>query len=289
MAGSELACALGIADLLQTLAIPFNDTSRRFWEKALAFWAICLVGVASASTVTWLGWQAIGPILSCGIACGIVTGATVWRASPGGSSRAGGVLMVILRASLIAVVFAALLMGIAHQWMFLPSTARILAVSAVCFFIVYCVASLAGPLCAYSPPKQWPAAVREMLANWHKAAGVSILAFAYLLCAAPAAVVIAVSPVFFEGRLSRLAEKPMWAWLAPMAAVTKMVSAKALEMRLSASGGFGAALLYGIRRTGVFLATVPAMIIASCYAILTATAHILAQLGSIPLEALEKE
>ena len=289
IAGSELAHALGVAELLHALGVPFSDAAPRFWEKAVAFWAIGLVGVAAATMSTWLGWGAVGPILSCGIACGLITGATVWSAMPCRASRPGGVFQLILSATLAAVILCALIMGLAHQLMFLPSTVELLGVSAVCCFIVYCAASFLAPVGAFGSVARWPAAVHEMAANWHKATGVGILALAYLLAAVPAAVVIASSPVFFEGWLLHLTGKPRWAWLVPMAEVSRMVSAKALQIKLASSGGLGKTVLLTCRRCVIFAASLPVIVVGSWYAILTATTRMLAQLGWVRLDGLEQE
>ena len=309
IAGSEFARALGAAELLHTLGVPFSDAPPRFWEKAIAFWAIGLVGVAAATISTWLGWGAVGPILSCGIACGLMTGATVWSALPclpaiarrrravlppslklwRTNPRPRSVFQLILPATLAAVILCALIMGLAHQWLFLPSTAELLGVSAVCYFIVYCAASFLAPVGAFDSAARWPAAVHEMAANWHKAAGVGILTLAYLLATVPAAVVIASSPVFFEGWLLRLTEKPRWAWLLPMAEASRMVSAWALQIKLASSGGFRKAVLLAGRRCVIFAASLPVIIMGSWYAILTATARMLAQLGWVRLDGLEQE
>jgi len=277
------------SELVRALLLPFNDTPRRFWEKAAAFWGLGLVGVAAAAVITWLGWLAFGPILSCGIACGLTAGLVASHATAESRPRPRGVPMVLLPATLAATMLCALVLGAAHQLLFLPSTGRIVAVSATCYFGLYCVASFVAPVGAFGPPAQWPGAVCEIIANWHKAAGIIILSFLYLLVSVPAALVISAAPEFFEAKLVRLSENPLWRWLVSFAGVCSLASARARDGKLSPALGLGRIFSLAWQRCAILLATLPAIIIGSWYTISTSASYMLAQLSHTGLAALEKE
>ncbi|NQT21542.1 MAG: hypothetical protein HQ592_17690 [Planctomycetes bacterium] len=275
--------------LAAVFSIPFKDGPQRFWEKAAAFWAISVIGVAAAATVTWLGWSAIGPVLSCAIACGLTAGVAASGAIRLQAPKARAMAAILLPAVLAAGVLCAVLLGSAHILLFMPSAAEIIMVSAVCYFGVYCTVSLLAPAGARERPAQWPHAAALALTNWHKAAGLVILTFVYLSAAPLAAVCIAASPAFFEKVLAARARKRHSAWLGHLAALSKMLSGADREEKLSAHTGVARLARRAARWAGGFLTALPAIVLGSWYAGLSTAALLLAQFGSAPLGTPEKE
>ena len=282
----EKTQAGGLAALF---SIPFEHGPQRFWEKAAAFWAISAIGVAAASIVTWQGWSAIGPILSCGIACGLTAGVAASGAIHMRTTQARRMARILLPAALAGCALCAVLLGFAHLVLFFPSTSEIIIVSAACYFGVYCVVSLLAPAGALERPAGWPHAAARAFASWHKAAGLGIFTVIYLLAPPIAAVFIAAAPAFFEKALTAQARKKHWAWLGHLAALSRMFSGPDREEKISARVGAARVITEVGRRAGVFLAALPAIIIGSWYAGLSSAALLLAQFGSTPFDTSEKE
>lgn len=275
--------------LAALFSMPFADGPQRFWEKAAAFWAISAIGVAAAAIVTRQGWDAIGAVLSCGIACGLTAGIPASGAIRMRAPQVRRMARILLPAALAAGVLCALLLGFAHLLLFLPSTSEIIIVSAACYFSIYCVVSLLVPAGALERPGRWPHAAARAFGNWHRAAGLSILTFIYLLAVPIAAVFIAAAPAFFEKVLTAQARKKYWAWLGHLAALSRMFSGADREEKISARVGIARVITEAGRRAGVFLATLPAIIIGSWYAGLSSAAFLLAEFGSTPLDTSKKE
>ncbi|HUW33000.1 MAG TPA: hypothetical protein VM223_15435 [Planctomycetota bacterium] len=268
------------------LAIPFADSTTRFWEKTVAFSAINLLGTAGAAWVVYRGWHTPS-ILAAALACGVTAGVAVGRGLPaarlrqaGRNSQRSGRPMRQFRcvgaATVVSLVLLAFLLEIGRIALIFPGWVQSIAVAAVSCFVAYCTACFVAPMAAAFNPRQWPAAGSRLALNWHRALGTLVLTAAYLLTVVPAGLLVAPAPKFALARLARIARVPLWSWLMPLCEVGRMtVSLLGAEPAAGSLRTAWTILAAAVRR----IVTIPLVILGMVYALLITAAHVLVRLS----------
>jgi len=263
-------------DQSELLALPFEDPSRRFWEKASAFCIVGVLGLVAAALVAWRGWNT-GLVAGCGVACGATSSWVVSRAIGGKGLRC------MLSATLLSALLMAFLLELGRFIFMFPSHVQSVAIAIIGCYAAFCVASVVSPVVALTGPSQWLRTVGRVAAGAHRAAGVAILTSAYLLAVVPASVFLALTLEYSETRLTRAARRRFWSWLTPLNQVCRM-SARMMIRPRKGGNELRMALTILLRR----LAVIPLIILGMTYALLVVAAHTLAKLSSNTISQIQE-
>ncbi|HUS59414.1 MAG TPA: hypothetical protein VM141_12250 [Planctomycetota bacterium] len=273
------------------LAVPFADLPPRFWEKTAAFWLVNLLGLIGTYMLAEAGLTRPGPLLAAGVACGLTAGMAVGQARAGQGQHHRSVRCMVA-ATLTATVLL-LFVEVGRQMFFMPTAFEAVVIAVVCYVSVWCVVSFLASVYAGSqtvagvPP--WITIGRRLCANWHRAIGMAALISSCMAASVPLAVAIAIAPATMGPKLSGLAARPSWLWMAPMGKVTQMVTRITGRIHPVAKDAYGALIMRIARRLEVFTVTLGLIVLGTGYAMLVTAAHVLTRLGSMQIRRVEPE